>query len=491
VALGIQDAYCGHVRRYVERHPELPIWCRRAAELWSETLQLLRDDPLALCDRLDPFIKLALFDAALAHLGRDWPDVATDRELYHKLAMLDLVYHRLGSDQPFAEVHRRARLVDSPAAGTAPAAAIREVVERLPTRAAARARLVAEYSGQGSSRCGWTEFRRLQPPAKIDLGNPLSPDLPPWLPLNGDPPPPGELVAQASHAYDHGDYELARQLLDAVAGRRAVLPASERRAFLCLSAWVQSRRGYLDGVVSLDEIAQGHRMNFQLINDYACVYRFQGLTPTAGIEDWITRGEAHLAAGRRAENFCLVPFHSHVGYFHLRRGRLATAELHLKTAYDLRERVHPHVAGRVVAEMAELYRLTGQRRHARELLREAERLHETHRFEADLAEFTFAFRAKLEAPCRATAALEWLDRAATIQLRLQHHLGRARTLLLRARIADDCAVIARCRDELVDLSQRLPALAQCTLAGHILSRWDAWTADDFAPDENGDPFWSV
>ena len=103
-------AYCLRVGRFVASDPELPAWCAEAVDRWEEALGLLGREPLALCDRLDPFIKLALFDATLQALGRHWSEIASDRTLYHQLALLDVGYHRISDDGPFQQLEADGRL---------------------------------------------------------------------------------------------------------------------------------------------------------------------------------------------------------------------------------------------------------------------------------------------------------------------------------------------------------------------------------------------
>jgi hypothetical protein len=201
-ALAIQQTYCDRIARFVESEPRLPAWCALAATRWSQTLSLLRHDPLALADRLDPFIKLTLFDAALQTLGRRWSEIAADRGLYQRLALLDLAYQRTAGDGPFVQLEREGRLqhrlIDDCGTGLKLpeqqdiGSQILELARRLPTRAGPRARLIASLCGEGEGiHCNWNVVSRTSPPGGYDLNDPTLTDLPPWEPAGGLDPSPG------------------------------------------------------------------------------------------------------------------------------------------------------------------------------------------------------------------------------------------------------------------------------------------------------------
>jgi hypothetical protein len=192
-ALAIQRAYCLRVGQFLASDSELPAWCAEAVNRWEQVLDLLEHEPLALWDQLDPFIKLTLFDAALRELGRRWPDIASDRRLYHQLALLDVAYHRLGENGPFQHLEREgglhhrliANLVAVPIVEGEhrTSSMILDIARRLPTRAAARASLIASLSGQERGiLCDWSCIRRSSPAGTFALGDPTRSDPPVWQP---------------------------------------------------------------------------------------------------------------------------------------------------------------------------------------------------------------------------------------------------------------------------------------------------------------------
>jgi len=196
-ALAIQRAYCSRAGRFVASDPGLPAWCAEAVECWQRTLDLLDREPLVLCDRLDPFKKLSLFDAALRELGRRWSDIVTERKLYHQLALIDVAYHRVGAGGPFQHLEAESRFRDGLTAGltiipTAERehglpASILDIARRLPTRAAARASLIASLCGQQDRIvCGWSSITRSNPCGMFELDDPSRSDTPAWKPSQRD-----------------------------------------------------------------------------------------------------------------------------------------------------------------------------------------------------------------------------------------------------------------------------------------------------------------
>ena len=167
------------MRRFLDRCPEKPNWCECAVEHWARVLRSLRADPLQLCDQLDPFIKLTLLDAALEELGHDWQDLAGNCRLYHKIALIDVAYHQLSDASPFTQLDQegalRHQILPSKTIDSLPA-----IVDRLRTRAAPRARLIAKLSGSARVQCYWNALWRKRPAAWIDLGDPTQTNVPDW-----------------------------------------------------------------------------------------------------------------------------------------------------------------------------------------------------------------------------------------------------------------------------------------------------------------------
>jgi proteasome accessory factor A len=191
-ALSIQRAYCDRVAGFVARRSSLPAWCSEAVARWANTLDLLQADPLALIDRLDPFIKLAFWDASLQALGKKWTDLAVSKPLYQQLALLDVAYHTLDDSGPFGQLDGsgalRHRVLDSTALG-------HEVAKRLGTRAAARATLIEKLTGQRDTYCGWAAVWSYSPVGYYDLCDPTLREPPPFRDRKDRRlPPPGAVL---------------------------------------------------------------------------------------------------------------------------------------------------------------------------------------------------------------------------------------------------------------------------------------------------------
>lgn len=174
-ALQIQREYCRLVGRFVDARGDLPDWTRDVVERWSQTLDALERDPMSLSDRLDPFVKLALFESALAEMGRTWPEVGRSEHLYRRLALLDLDYHRLNPGNLFETLDAAGavhRVLDSHAVRP-----LESVAQSLDTRAAARARLIQDHHNRKTAHCSWEHF--VTEVAHYVLTDPTRADVPP------------------------------------------------------------------------------------------------------------------------------------------------------------------------------------------------------------------------------------------------------------------------------------------------------------------------
>ena len=178
-ALKIQEAYCDRVRRHLDTCGEKPDWCELVANRWAQTLQTLREDPLQLCEQLDPFIKLSLMDATLEELGHGWQDIADNRKLYQQLALVDVAYHQLSEKSPFAQLDGEG-VLQHRVLPEGSRDSLLTMVSRLQTRAAPRARLIAKWTGSSHVLCYWHGLWRTRPKAWIDLGDPTETDVPAW-----------------------------------------------------------------------------------------------------------------------------------------------------------------------------------------------------------------------------------------------------------------------------------------------------------------------
>ncbi len=153
--LAVQQHYLHAVNRMLDRY-SFPEWCGEVVLAWADVLEMLEQDPRALGDRLDPYIKIRLFEEYLHASNKSWNDVATYSDIYFRLAVLDVRYHALldgmfeALDQAGVLSHRRIdeREVEP---GSEPEPFIPEAVPR----EVVRARVIKTNSGQSTYWCDW------------------------------------------------------------------------------------------------------------------------------------------------------------------------------------------------------------------------------------------------------------------------------------------------------------------------------------------------
>ncbi len=174
--LRVQKHYLYAVSRMLEKG-FLPEWCEDVVQAWSEVLSTLEQDPMALCDRLDPYIKLRLYDEYLRSQKLTWSDVTSFSNIYFQLAMLDVRYHAL-VDGVFEELdssgalnHRRYDDEEvRPGSEAEPF-----IPESLP-REVLRARIIKSHSGREGYSCRWTEIVDENIRRMITMNDPFSSD---------------------------------------------------------------------------------------------------------------------------------------------------------------------------------------------------------------------------------------------------------------------------------------------------------------------------
>jgi len=354
-------------------------------------------------------------------------------------------------------------------------------------RARLRGEHVRNFAGaNGRYRCDWTAVIDREQGAMLDLSDPFATEatwkeLPRPLPRHLPGPTHEDVLA----LYDAGKYEDAFRLLTRL--EQAELHTHRAQTHLRFRAWVQARRGFPDAVAALDEMTRGRQHTMSDIADYVCVHRYLGIAPPPATEEWVRKG--YELGVPDTGNGTKATFLGHVGYTHLRRGRVADALRVLEEACETCSAAHPHVVSRLYAELGDAHRALGHRAESLRWLRESAQLERQHGFEGDLADFTFTYRAKNAAGER--AALGWLNQAKEIQRRLGNRMGEARTLLLEARLSGRTGLSPLVHARLLELRNERPALRDCALFAKVLDRWDAWTDGALEPDETGDVFWGV
>ena len=223
-------------------------------------------------------------------------------------------------------------------------------------RARLRGECVRRFHAQpGDYCCDWTGVWDVRNRRRLDLSDPFAaeekwtecatPDMPWELPFrfalreSADASAHvREALAHARSLYDQGRYEEAYRNLDRVRPMRESFNADGRRDFLRLSAWVQTRRGFLDAPAILAELGPDEEPPLWLINDYAFVFRFGGLAPSPELTVWLRKGEDRLRQGPAEAPDTVAAFREHQGYALLMEGQMRKAARVLKQACQVLRR---------------------------------------------------------------------------------------------------------------------------------------------------------
>lgn len=509
-------------RRYLEtaeahlRDDFMPPWADRVCAQWRTMLDRLENGaPPSVASTLDWAIKLSLFLDRAGRRGVPWDPWTPGNEagappagpasppsyglcvLHQELCEIDTRFGQLGNDGVFSALDRAGVLAQQvPGVDN-----IEHALAHPPAigRARLRGECVQQLANQGSRYCcGWRGVWDRQKNLFLNLTDPFA-TIGAWedLPRTVRAFPPSirdhlrNLLGQVLAFHDRGNYEAATVALSELETLQTVFEPGERYEYQRLLAWVQCRRGFLNGIPALDTLAQSQSLTFSLINDYVCVYRYQGLKPPTAIDAWMERGRAHLGQDPDLEPAVAVAFLGHHGYTLMRNGRPEEALVVLEDCCHPRRRsqAHPHTLSRALAELADVHRTLGHRQQALQALDEAQGLQLAHDFEGDLADFALTYRAKLEPDPERARTL--LAEAKTIQASLHNRMGEARTLLLEARLGADATAANAAKTRLLELRDHLPALTQCHLLAKILGHWERWTGGAEDLDGSGDFFWWV
>ncbi|MCC7420470.1 MAG: proteasome accessory factor PafA2 family protein [Planctomycetaceae bacterium] len=351
--------------------------------------------------------------------------------------------------------------------------------------------------GQGRILCDWEGFWDYAQGKVLSLDDPFTTRAS-WREMTPEEkmenfgsaaPIVSRLLSQVLSLYDQGNYEQASARLSELQRIHHLLQGSQRRDYCRYTAWIQSRRGYLDAEPALREVFSDETEDISEIGDIVCALRYQGLCPPRAIDLWVERAERLLASAGDGHSSA-VPLLGHLGYCRLRRGRRRAALQLLRAASNGPDfaSVHPHVGSRILADLGDAYRAVGRRERATECLERAEARQREMGYFGDLADLTLTYRAKLATS--PTAALELLEEAKGHQIRLGNRMGEARTLLLEARIREGAGPQRALRARLAELRSQLPALQECRMTRRITRNWLAWISGG-PTIHSRDRFWSL
>jgi hypothetical protein len=517
-ALQIQAHYLALAEAHL-RDPLMPPWADRVCAQWRMMLDRIEQGaPASVATTLDWAIKFCLFSERLTKRGLKWAEPERNyvppvfqqaaasenpfkrlrpefQDAHQELCEIDTRFGLLGENGIFATLDRSGVLshrfpgVDN----------IEHALANPPAlgRARWRGECVRRHAAENRRySASWTGVFDAEGQKILDLSEPF-PEAPQWKDMPRVVPDASQALRQEfRHRFSHirllqdgGQYEAAFRILQEARLQEDHFEPSDRCEFLRLLAWVQGRRGFLDGVTALEQLALFQPMTFSLANDFVCALRYQGLVPPPAIEPWIEKGRQLMEQDSESNLGGSVPFLDHWGYTRLRNGQVEEARRLLQQACI--QECHPSAnhgaAGRSLADFADVCRALDLREEAAEALEEAGRQQIENQAEGDYADFTLTGRAKLESnPAR---ALAFLDEAEGIQTATGNVMGETRTLLLKARLLRAARLPAHLKTRLNELRAQRPALLKCRLLAKILDHWKSWTGGDPDPDGGPDFYW--
>ena len=545
-ALAIQRHYLEFAEARLG-HDCMPAWAPELCRCWRETLDLLDGGPGAVDRMLDWAIKHALyherirrrgltaehlvfwnqvlrkfkiqwdaeaggllpltvgrilgakenlseFEPRRRELALSWEQVGDVLQLRSELCELEMRFSRLGPKGLFNALDQAGHLNHGlpalsgqsieAATGTPPARG----------RAGVRGRLIRELQGQGHFAADWScvsdAAGRL-----IDLSDPFIEQTPAWVPsLRGDRSGidvAARLLAEVDRHYNRGDYEAAWNELQPLRQMRSRIAPNSAERTLQLTAWVQSRRGYItDALEALDELGRGHAMDLDRINDMISTLRFNGLEPRPEpMSYWIRQAEELFARPGAHSVPARFAFLGHKAALLVPAKRLEEAHDILTEAFAIAERHNSQsrVLARNLCDLAEVHRLRDEPVNARACLDRAQLIQTTNHYDGDFAEFNLPRRAKL--PEEGARAKAHLNQARLIQRRLQHRVGLTKTVLLQARLFPSIWHNQRRKRILLAWQRAVPMLRDCPLLRRVLANWQQWV--DGAGGAGADFHWGL
>ncbi len=484
-----QHVYLAAAHRYADLlGSSRPAWIDRSLGQWEETLHHLTGPNIEwLAQRLDAFIKYAFYSMILEGNNISWRDLPQRAGMFNELTLLDHRYHEFTSEKSwFSVLDRKGLLQQRMCDFVEPGEEAEPFIPPVQTRAAARAKLIREKAGTKTMVVDWAWVNDMTTGQPLMLDDPFAQEFRPREATAGDRPatssrPPAErFVTEAHAAYDRGEYTLAQRYIDHLQSGAGELDVRQRLRLIRLHAWVRSRMGFPDGETILESLFRGRRLDVQAVTDMCCVYRFRGLVPHDGIQQWLDRGMTMLDGVEqvRDEPAGTQALREHAA------ARLSAAGRHVEALEPLElacqparlRGVTPRIKARLLAAKGDVLRALGDRERAGRFLQEADQIHAAAGTLGDRAEFTLAAMARLET--NSAQALNKLHLARQTLRRLGHRMGLARIMLLEARIGGDVNVAAECHERVVALQQQVPALGQCPRLAAIVEDWPAWVAGE-------------
>ena len=504
-ALMIQRHYLELAERHVGNEV-LPPWTAEVCRAWRSTLDRLETGaPDSVALELDWAIKLSVLRNHARRHGSSWPDTPQgqgkiqDRELRQELFEIDTRFSQITNPGGIFAALDKAGTLRHQVDGVGD---IEAAIEQPPghNRACVRSHWIHQLAkNNGRYHCDWTQIWDTEQGRFLDLGDPFCRQAD-WSKRNGDAermvhwmfhepePEPEPDVEHIAALYRRGYYSAARVDLDMLSPVVQHCSPGWQLRYWRYSAWVNTRRGFLDGFELLGR-APARAPDLNYLIDYVSVARFQGLFVSASrTREWIDRCET-LLSGRLSPSSC-----TEVAWLEQKAAWLLCChevEQALALLQEAQRVPDPegHVVARIAVSLAEAYRRMNRLDQARTCLTRAYGIQRAARIRGDVADYTFFVLAKLESDIG--RARRRLRQAQKIQESLGNHVGLIRSLLLRARLSGNPAEIQDLHHRISALAAPRPGVAQCPLYRHIMENWDRWVGDPQDTDKTADRFWGL
>ena len=534
-AIEIQRHYENFVRDNLRSLPE---WGSRLVSAWDKILDRIETGGAAAVDRvLDWATKYSIFGSILRSNGLDWRQFRVLNSVVFRLATcpgcqgsseLDLDHRKVDSqvrsacerrleavglawdaverfmpirwqllkaDLEYGYLHPKGThlaMADAGLMNDAPPAQMDGHKEIAIPRVERRNSAIRRLAGTSGAWANWTRVGK--PNGLIlDLLDPFSKKAVWKKPHDTliEANPLETLRQRSQDLLRAGRYETAGRQIQRVLGCRPVWSAN--RGLAREAAWIEARRGRPAAAVAILDAAYRRgataRSSIVAITDYMNVMVFSSLSaPSVVMRSCIEAGFSIPESRWLCEPLFHPIFFEYAAAFFLHHGQLGRAEELLRKARRIEKRCEnePRVQARILIALAECARRSGRLRLASLRLRRAQRLQQRAQCIGDYANLSLPMALKL-APDKATA-LEIVNEASTLQRR-ESFLGRARILVLAARVCGDRRLASRWRRAVLAYRKTVPAIAECRILARILNSWNSWVGG--GTPEGQDRFWGL
>lgn len=498
--IDVQRIYLDSMRRFVAETCVAEEWMPRILNQLQATIDAWqRNDIDWLAARFDAFAKYKLWDGMLDEMGKTWGELPNDRSIMAELALVSQSFHEFTDPNNVFSLLESAGVLEHRVGYEIPPGGESEPFEpEVNTRAKARARWICQNSPNANVVMDWDTVSDYRLGTRFTLSDPFATEY--VESVTGEEQSRRVSSAHAqSHetltweSYEHyvaGDYEAAANSLDAALQQMGNDPARCTDNYFRYRAWVQSRRGYLDGVSAISTLCARTGVNTNTIVDACVTLRFQGLIPSPEMEHWIEIAREHFRRSSVFGGSDEISFRTSRAALRLAQGRTQEAfdDLESTVRSESFRLTGSRQSARLLCTLGEAHRRLGRRFRAAQAFRRAATMYLSSSAQGEWAELALTGLAKLAR--RPADALRRLAEIHEIQQALNHHVGLVRTMLLEARRGIDAVTAQDYRLQITRYQDRLPALAACPLLTQILRYWDLWRAGQTPPGIH-DEYWCL